>query len=323
MLAWNSRRGIPAKSDPRHGEVQLAHGRVREGEEPRIVLPLRYPQHGVHANIHLMDAGEGVVARRSDAHAAARDPAVVQLPIVAQAKVDAPEIPRAMAWPVSGRMASVSISWFRTPPVRLKALSGSFHSGWVKERFSPTISKIGRLPSDGDLGEPEGRVADGVGRGSCRRRSRPFPCLPFRRSPSCRRAARRHCRCLEDRGWGRWQWEAARATCLALAFAPGKNRWVPPRGEVDQREARSGVEHWGRQAREAGSVALDSRDPVDRAEAGSLGRDRQSLSRPRAPRRRRLSKANMVLASAGRNQVEIPAVCAVGKFAGKLHNDVP
>ena len=85
------RRGIPAKGDPRHREVQLAHGRVREGEEPRIVLPLRYPQHGVHANIHLMDTGKGVVARRSDAYAAARDPAVIELPIVAQAKVDAPE----------------------------------------------------------------------------------------------------------------------------------------------------------------------------------------------------------------------------------------
>ena len=61
---------------------------------PRIVFPLRHPQHGVHADVHLTDAGEGVVAGRSNADAAGGHPAISQLAGVAESEVDIPEIRR-------------------------------------------------------------------------------------------------------------------------------------------------------------------------------------------------------------------------------------
>ena len=156
------RRGIPAKSDPRHREVQLAHGRVRQGEEPRIVLPLRYPQHGVHADIHLMDRGEGVVAGRSDAHAAARDPAVIQLPTVAQAKVDAPEFRG--HWLAGVGKDGVGLDEVVSDAAgKAQGIERILPQRMGEGEILPDHLKVGRLSLDGNLGNQMTAVSDGVG----------------------------------------------------------------------------------------------------------------------------------------------------------------
>ena len=102
------------------------------------MLPLRYPQHGVHADISLMPAGEGVVAGRSDAHAAARDPAVVQLPVVMQAKVDAPQFRG--QWLAGVRQDGIGLEKLVAEAAgKAQGVKRIFRRGWVNERFSPII----------------------------------------------------------------------------------------------------------------------------------------------------------------------------------------
>ena len=138
------RRGIPAKGDPRHRKRQLAHRRVSQGEEPRIVFPLRYSQHGVHANVHFMDRGKRMVAGRSDAHAATRYPAVIQLPTVVEAKIDAPEFRR--DWLAGVRKDGIGLDEFVTDAARKTQGIERILPQWMGEsEIFPDHLEVGRL----------------------------------------------------------------------------------------------------------------------------------------------------------------------------------
>ena len=58
------------------------------------MLALGYSQHGVHASVHFANAGEGMIASRTETDAAARNPSVVQLAGVTEAQVDIPKFCR-------------------------------------------------------------------------------------------------------------------------------------------------------------------------------------------------------------------------------------